>query len=87
MVPTTIEEKALKIKTKYNGINFNEIAENLEFENDTISSNFLMNEKCMNLKGKNLEEKEIKIIRLLAKAHESTRLELQRILCNVSKNK
>lgn len=73
MNPQNIEVKALNIKSKYNGINFNQIAEDLEFENETISSTFLINEKFVNLKGKNLDEKEIKIIRLLAKSHESTR--------------
>jgi len=51
-------------------MNFNQIAEDLEFENDVISSPLLMNEKCVNIKGKNLDDKDVRIIRLLAKAHE-----------------
>jgi hypothetical protein len=59
----------------------------LEFENDVISSPLLINEKCVNVKNKNLDDREIRIIRLLAKTHDETRSELQKILCNSSQQR
>ena len=65
-----IDQRAARFKNKYDSINFNQIAEDLEFENDIISSPLLVNEKCVNFKGKNLDDREIRILRLLTKAHE-----------------
>ena len=65
-----IDQRAARFKNKYDSINFNQIAEDLEFENDIISSPLLVNEKCVNIKGKNLDDREIRILRLLTKAHE-----------------
>jgi|TARA_B110001450_G_C17284292_1_gene344779 hypothetical protein len=51
------DKRAARFKSKYSeAMNFNQIAEDLEFENDVISSPLLVNEKCVNVKGKNLDD-------------------------------
>ena len=52
-----VDQRAARFKSKYSeAMNFNQIAEDLEFENDVISSPLLINEKCVNVKGKNLDD-------------------------------